>query len=207
MEKLEKQLGKNELVGMVSPKIIYYGSNIIQYVGYTEMNFYTGRNACIGQFEEDHNQYQDRTGKTGYAHGAAMMVKRAAIEKAGLMAENFFLYYEELDWCERIKKAGFEVWIEADATIYHKESMSVGKQSGLKEYFMTRNRILFERKHVSPLTFSIFLVYFLLIVCPRNIIGYVKNRQYEFIPLFFKAIAWNFRNDENSNDVSFPGHF
>ncbi|MFX5506310.1 hypothetical protein ABTD43_20225, partial [Acinetobacter baumannii] len=75
------------------------------------MNYYTARNSCIGQFERDNGQYDHLLGETGFAHGAAMMVKREAIEKAGLMAENFFLYYEELDWCDRIKRSGYAIWV------------------------------------------------------------------------------------------------
>jgi len=201
--KLEKVLTTNPLAGIVSPKIHYYNqANLLQYAGYTEMNFYTGRNGCIGQFEKDEGQY--KSGETGYAHGAAMMVKKEAIEKAGVMSENFFLYYEELDWCERIKKSGFKIWVETGALIFHKESMSVGKQSALKEYFMNRNRILFERKHASSFAFAVFITYFLLLVVPRNIVSYIKNKQYHFIPLFLKAIWWNFRNDVDSNLLYFP---
>ena len=82
--------------------------------------------------------------------------------------------------------------------------MSVGKQSALKEYFMNRNRILFERKHASSFAFAVFITYFLLLVLPRNIVNYIKNKQYQFIPLFLKAIWWNFRNDVDSNVLYFP---
>ncbi|MFX9027493.1 hypothetical protein ABTN22_18650, partial [Acinetobacter baumannii] len=92
-------------------------------------------------YEKDNGQYDNIVQQIGYGHGAAMMLKKEAIEKAGLMAENFFLYYEEMDWCDRIKKSGYEIWINTNALIYHKESISVGKRSALKEFFMNRNRI------------------------------------------------------------------
>jgi GT2 family glycosyltransferase len=120
------------------------------------------------------------------------------------MAENFFLYYEELDWCERIKKAGFEIWMNTNACIYHKESISVGQRSALKEYFMNRNRILFERKNASVYERWLFYIYFILIVTPRNILFYIEQREAQFIPVLLKAIWWNVTNKKNSNYLGYP---
>ena len=200
IETLVSLLDKNNRIGVVSPKIRYFDAkDVLQYAGFTNMDFKTARNKCIGLKEIDTGKYDHLTGPTGYAHGAAMMVSREAIEKAGLMAENFFLYYEELDWFERIKRAGFEIWVCMSALIYHKESMSVGKNSPIKEYYMNRNRILFVRKNTTIINRIIFYVYFLVVVTPRNLIKYMKEKEFSFIPLLFKAILWNFRNNINSN--------
>ena len=205
VRKLVSTLDENPKVGIISPKILYYQTRIIQYAGYTPLNYLTARNRCIGQFENDNGQYDIHIGKTGYAHGAAMMVRRQAIDKAGIIAENFFLYYEELDWCERIRKQGYQIWVNPEAVIYHKESMSVGKQSPLKEYYMNRNRILLVRKH-APRLYPVFLTYFLCIVTPVKIIRYLKLGQARFIPLFAKAIWWNFTHKTNSPQIFYPSH-
>lgn len=203
--KLVQTMESNPKIGMISPKIHYFDHpGMLQYTGYTPMNYYTGSNACIGQFEEDNGQYDSLSGVTGYAHGAAMMIRREALEKAGVMAENYFLYYEELDWCERIRKAGYEIHTDLSALIYHKESVSVGKRTALKEYFMNRNRILFIRKNASSFAFFIFCCYFLALVVPRNLLHYIKNKEYSFIPVFFKAITWHFSNKPDSNYLGYP---
>lgn len=198
-------LDNNPKVGMVSPKIRYFDQpTVLQYVGFTAMNYYTMRNSCIGQFEEDQGQYDHTTGPTGYIHGAAMMVRREAIEKAGLMAENFFLYYEEMDWNDHIKRAGYQIWVEPKVLIYHKESVSVGRASGLKEYFMNRNRILFIRRNApSAFTVIVFYTYFILLVTPRNIINYMRQGHKGFTALLLKAISWNFTHAKNSTDLGY----
>jgi len=202
---LVKVLDDNGTVGMVSPKIKYYNDrSLIQYAGYTPMNYYTGRNSCIGLREKDKGQYDHITGPTAYCHGAAMMIRKEAIEKAGLMNENFFLYYEEVDWCERIKRAGYQAWVCTDALIWHKESVSVGKKSKLKEYFMNRNRILFIRRNAPFFKKMTFYVYFILLVSPRNILAYIKDKNYNFIPMLLKAIWWNFTHSKNSNNLGYP---
>lgn len=192
-------------VGAVSPKINYFDQpNVVQYAGFTPMNYYTARNSCIGQFEPDQGQYDHSAGPTGYAHGAAMMVKREAIDKAGLMAEHFFLYYEEMDWCDHIKKAGYQIWFEPAALIYHKESMSVGKASGLKEYFMNRNRILFIRRNAPLPARLFFYMYFTGVVAPRNIITYMRKGYKGFTNLLLKAIWWNATESKNSTRLGYP---
>ncbi len=191
-------------IGIISPKIKYFDQpDTLQYVGFTPMNYYTCRNKCIGQFEKDCGQYDDLTGPTGYIHGAAMMISRAALSAAGNMAENFFLYYEEMDWCENIKAAGYEIWVNPKAVIYHKESMAVGKNSALKAYFMNRNRILFIRRNADLVARSFFYSYFLLFVTPRNCLKYLREDNADFIKVLFRAIVWNLKNGVNSSKLGY----
>lgn len=205
VEKLVVILDSDFTIGMVSPKIRYHqDKNLIQYAGFTPMDFNTARNRCIGLMEEDTGQYDNTTGPTGFAHGAAMMVKREAVEKAGLMAENFFLYYEEMDWCERIKQQGYQIWVEPAALIYHKESVSVGKKSALKEFFMNRNRILFIRRNAPALSQLIFCCHFTLLVTPRNILNYLKEKRTDLVKQLFNSIIWNITNRKTSTHLGFP---
>ncbi|PWK78778.1 hypothetical protein LX99_01230 [Mucilaginibacter oryzae] len=205
VETLVNVLDNNAAVGMISPKINYFSDKLlIQYAGYTPMNYYTARNSCIGLRQKDEGQFDHITAPTAYCHGAAMMIRKEAIDKAGMMNENFFLYYEEVDWCEHIIRAGFKAWVCTEALIYHKESVSVGKKSKLKEYFMNRNRILFIRRNAPLFKKVFFYFYFLLLVVPRNIIGYVKQKQYDFIPMLLKAVWWNFTHSKNSSDLGYP---
>jgi len=198
--KLVHTLDRHPEAGVVSPKIMYHDKpDIIQYAGFSPMNFYTGRNRCIGQYEKDSGQYDNMPGPTGYAHGAAMMVRREAIEKAGTMPEDFFLYYEEMDWCERIKRAGYQIWLEPRAVIYHKESLSVGKESPLKEYYMTRNRILFIRRNAGFLARKLFILHFTFLVTPRNTAVYLLNGKYDLLKAFFKGWSDGIRDVRGKN--------
>ncbi len=194
----------NSSIGMLSPKIMYFDQpDVIQYAGFTDMNFYTARNHCVGQFETDRGQYDHIVAPTGYAHGAAMMISRHALVKAGNMAEHFFLYFEEMDWCEKIKAAGFEVWVNTNATIFHKESLAVGKNSALKTYFMNRNRILFIRRNARAHHKVVFYLYFALIVTPRNCLKYIMEGNISYIKVLFQAIYWNLTNTTFSRHLGY----
>jgi len=204
METLSESLHADPRIGIVSPKILYYDEpTIIQYAGFTSMNFYTCRNKCIGQFEQDLGQYDHIVAETGFAHGAAMMITRKALQASGPMAENFFLYFEEMDWCERIKRAGFKVYVNTEASIFHKESLSVGKNSALKEYFMNRNRLLFIRRNATLSQRIFFYFYFCSLVVPRNILNYLRSGNSSYVSILFGAISWNLKNDISSSNLGY----
>jgi len=205
VEALADTLDKHPATAIVCPKIHYFtDKDVIQYAGFTKMNFFTCRNSCIGEHEKDNGQYNNASGPTAYAHGAAMMVRTSATAKAGLMAENFFLYYEEGDWCESFKRAGYTIEVNMQALIYHKESISVGKNSLMKEYFMNRGRILFIRRNATAFQTFIFWIYFALVVTPRNILAYKKNKQKGYARALKNAIWWNMTHRVDSAELGWP---
>lgn len=177
LELLIERFKNNAKIGMVCPKIRFaWKPQPIQFAGYTPLSPVTMRNHSIGYNEEDHGQY-DFPHPTPYAHGAAMMVKREAIERVGLIPECFFLYYEELDWSMMFTRAGYEIWYDPCFTIYHKESQTTGQDSPLKTYYCTRNRLLFIKRNISaPIKYASYL-YIISIVATRDIIkSIVKGR-------------------------------
>ena len=87
----------------------------------------TLRNALIGF--ENLTTGDTTPHDTPYAHGAAMMVRRETLEKAGPMPEIYFLYYEELDWSVRIREQGRRIAYDPRCTVFHKESATTGQQS------------------------------------------------------------------------------
>ena len=104
IQALIDRLESSPAIGVVCPKIRFaWGSNPIQFTGYTPLSKITVRNQSIGFGEEDRGQY-NTPHPTPYAHGAAMLIKREAIEKTGLMPECFFLYYEELYTIKRVSQ-------------------------------------------------------------------------------------------------------
>ena len=174
---LISRLGADEKIGVVCPKIRFaWGSNPIQFAGYTPLSPITMRNRAIGYGEEDNGQY-DTAHPTPYAHGAAMMVKREVIERAGLMPECYFLYYEELDWSMMIRRADYEIWYEPACTVYHKESQSTGQNSPLRTYYITRNRLLFVKRNIQGLDKYLSYLYLTTFVATKDILKYIAQRR------------------------------
>lgn len=180
--------------GVASPKFHYYfQKGTIEYAGYQSVNIFTGRNGMIGCREKDEGQY-DELRPTHYAHGGAMMVSRKVIEQVGGLHEAFFLYYEEFDWCNQIKKKGFNIYYQPKSLIYHKESMTTGKESPLKTYYLTRNRILFMRRNTPLPGLLVFLAYFALFTIPKNTLQFILRKQKDHLRSFWRGIMWHFNS-------------
>ena len=186
---LTNRLESSDKVGMVCPKIRFaWGNNPIQYAGYTPLSHITLRNQSIGCGEPDHGQY-DTAHPTPYAHGAAMMVKREVIEKAGLMPECYFLYYEELDWSMMIRRTGYDIWYEPAVTIYHKESQTTGQSSPLKSYYMTRNRLLFVKRNTPSASRYLSYLYLICLVSCRDLLKYSFLHRFDLAKATIKGIS------------------
>ena len=185
---LINRLESDPKIGIVSPKIKFsWGDNLIQFAGYTPLSSITMRNRAIGCGKVDNGQY-DTAHSTPYAHGAAMMIKREVIDKAGLMPECYFLYYEELDWSMMIRRAGYDIWYEPACTIYHKESQTTGQNSPLRTYYITRNRLLFAKRNInSPQKYLTYL-YLIGIVALRDIIKYALHRRSDLAQATLKGL-------------------
>jgi len=181
----------NPVAGAASSKILYHNSGeTIQYAGSTRIDPFTGRSKRIGYMEKDRGQH-DMLRETDLAHGAAMMVPRRVVNRVGLMPEFFFLYYEEVDWCESIKKAGYKIYCVPGSKVYHKESMSVGKGSTLKTYYMTRNRLLYMRRNTAGFKKVTWIMFFLFFSLPKNAIVYSFQNDIEQARAFWRGLLWN----------------
>jgi len=175
------RLNNSSDIGIVCPKIRFaWSPKPIQFAGYTPLSNITIRNQAIGFGEEDHGQYETAH-PTPYAHGAAMLIKREAIDKVGLMPECYFLYYEELDWSMMFTRAGYQIWYEPKCTVYHKESQATGQHSPLRTYYITRNRLLLIKRNYHGITKWLSYIYIIGIVGVRDILRYLFTGRFSHI--------------------------
>lgn len=175
-------------MGAVSPLICYFSQpgqtiDTIQYAGMTRVSDITARNKTVGALQADRGQFAHPI-LTHYTHGAAMLVPRRVIDTVGSWPTDFFLYYEELDWCERIRRAGWSLWVEPRARIYHKESLTVSRMGPVKTYFMHRNRILFMRRNRPDQLLKFHLYYWGVILPKSSALLLLRGEWHNFIALW-----------------------
>ncbi|HUS01353.1 MAG TPA: glycosyltransferase family 2 protein [Chitinophagaceae bacterium] len=85
-------------------------------------------------------------GKLDYISGGSLFTGTHSFNDIGLLPDNYFLYWEETDWCYRAKKAGYKLCVCETAICYDKVSTTIGK-SFLADYYYTRNGLLFLSKY------------------------------------------------------------
>jgi GT2 family glycosyltransferase len=95
-----------------------------------------------------------------YVSGCIMIIRKEVCAKVGNLKENYFAYWEETEWCTRVKKAGNRVICANKAKAWHKEAATTTKNPGFVEYHITRNMFYFMKEHASKTNYRSFLLYF-----------------------------------------------
>jgi hypothetical protein len=167
--KLRKPLKKKE-IGMVAPKIYFSKGREFHYKDYKESErgkviWYAGGlidwdnmyGHHRGVDEVDHGQF-DEVEETDFATGCCIALRRDVLEEIGLLDAKTFLYYEDLDWSVRTRRAGYKVMFNPESVIWHKNAGSTkGSGSDLHVYYQTRNRFHYGLKY-APIRTKIALI-------------------------------------------------
>lgn len=192
----------------VSPLIRYAQEEgqPVQFAGFTPLSHYTLRNRGIGHGDLRVEKYLSPS-KTPYLHGAAMLVKSEVVCYVCRLPEMYFLYFEELDWCESLLRIGYRFYYEPCCTVYHKESRSTGVDSPLKVFYMTRNRFLFAYRNRSTNSRCICFCYLLGLVVPRDIITHLRNKRYSQAKAVWRGVCAYFKlkkeQKTDKDDITF----
>jgi len=153
LEPLVKTAESEQSIGLVCPKIYYHAKpNTLWFAG-SEMRGIRGV-AHLGDGEVDRGQY-DSQEDVGFLTGCALLIKKSVLESVGFLDDDFFLYYEDVDYCLRASAAGYRLVYQPASVIWHKVKQSTSKKSGLVQFFIEKNVCLLAYKNgFNPLLFS-----------------------------------------------------
>lgn len=171
---------ENSEIGIITCKAYYFNSNRIWYAG-GDINTLKGNASHAGYNEIDNGQY-DEEKYVGFASGCCMLLSRKAILDTGLMTEDYFLYYEDTDYCCRIKNSGYKIFYCPRAVIYHKVSASTKASSPMYNYYYTRNRCFFIKRNIKGLKKFTGYTYFIVRMIAKGEL-FKKNVKYIYIGL------------------------
>ena len=179
LKTLVRRLEADPKNGGVSPMLKYnYAPDTLQYAGFTPFSSITLRNAAIGFNEKDQPQYRIAH-ETASLHGAAMMVRHNVLRTVGPMTEIYFLFYEEFDWAAQMHRAGYKLWYEPAAVVYHKESMTAKRGTPLREFYLSRARVLYARRNIPGIRKLLSCLYLSFIAAPKKSIIYLLHGKFQ----------------------------
>ncbi|MEQ6122349.1 glycosyltransferase family 2 protein [Reichenbachiella sp. MALMAid0571] len=105
---------------------------------------------------------------TSYVHGACMMISARALDEISLISEEYFLYFEELDWCQKAISSGWDIKVDSDCVA----SQAISKQNEKYYFYFTRGHIIFNKKF-NPLGWSGMILFYF-----NNIIHQIKSKDF-----------------------------
>lgn len=176
---------KHPNIGVVGPRVCEFNDpQIVQSTG-AMINFNTGRvNVLNNRVHED--KVKGEIIPCDYVGGACMLFNTKILDEVGYIPEDYFLFYEETEWCLNIKNKGYEVICNCNAKVVHKGSASINQISGLSEYFMYRNVVLFMKRNANIKQLFIFYPYLILYAVYR---GVIKKDGLKYAKYFYHGLT------------------
>lgn len=184
------RMQQDPAIGLCGSRLIYHHDRaLVQARGGAVYDARRGVGTHIGVHEplsapEDADQIE---AAMDYVVGASMMASRRFVDTVGLMTEDYFLYFEELDWATRGKQHGFKLAYAPASVVFHKEGATIGSShsgngSALSMRYLFRNRLLFTKRFFPGMLRSVQgnLLYETLV--------YLKRRQFRFAALAVQAL-------------------
>jgi GT2 family glycosyltransferase len=201
VKELVKVAETDEMIGFTTGKVYYFDEpDTLQTVGKKEHPIYWN-GGHIGNQEKDKGQYEE-IAERYFSDDIFTLVRKKMYDEIGSYDENFRFQSEEYDWQARAKQKGYKIFYAPNAKIWHKESMTIGKQSAFKAYFDARNPMIVILKYKSPEFFrKYFWNYF-----KKDIVGYslvrIKKMRLKVAwstwKGFFSGLRWGFKNHKFS---------
>lgn len=188
-----KYLENHKNVAFISPAIEEYKSDNVQSTGgdiILKKGLVTVKNS--GKKRKDLQTIIE----SDYIGGACLIFKTQITKDIGLIPENYFLFFEETEWCYRAKKRGFRNVCLTDTYIKHKGSASIDSISGLHAYLMERNRIVFlKRNSPNKIIYIVAVIYLKL--------KYIKKAIFEDKE-YLKYLKYINDGEKNKIDSKYP---
>lgn len=136
-------------IGIVGPMVYHFDEpTVIQSAGGMLGKYWESTH--LGKNEPDQGQYKEPH-LVEWISGCAILVRRTAIEQAGMLDADYFIYWEETEWCIRIGRAGWKIIHVPQAKLWHKGVQRNYSPKPSFTYYAARNHLVTLSKHKAPL--------------------------------------------------------
>jgi hypothetical protein len=192
---------------IISPKIYYYNEPNKIWAAGGGLNWKKGLSFHYGKDEIDKGQY-DQQKEIDFATGCCILIHKSVFDKIGFLAEEYFLYFEDTDFCVRAKRAGIKIIYEHKAKLWHKVSSTTGgEESLITLYYGNRNRLYFNDKF-NKKNKMYWLSYFYITRIIKFIIWFLKGERLKINIIIeakvnYKENKMGYREIINEKEIKF----
>ncbi len=161
-------------IGMLGPMVYHFNEqDVIQSAGGMLGKYWNSIH--LGQNEPDRGQFS-AIREVDWISGCAILVRRAVIEQVGMLDPNYFLYWEEIDWCLRASRAGWKIVHVPQARLWHKGVQRDYQPQPFVTYYVTRNHLFLLSKHKAPLIVWIYTLFQII----RSLVSWTIRPRWRF---------------------------
>jgi hypothetical protein len=191
IKKLLSELKENPDIGGIGPALINRKNDFqVSFGG--KVNFFSEaiKKVFLNRFTKyqlKRNQYKrDVT----WLSAACFMSTREVLKKAGMFDEKFFLYFEDIDLCMRIRKKGWRLVYQPKVKVFHEGGSSTKKRKLKSRYYYRESQIYFYQKHSSPFSLFLLKVFLSINFVFVLFLGFFKkNKDFKDRVRFFKLLS------------------
>lgn len=145
ISKLDEGLKSHEC-DMIVPKILYYDRTDMIWSAGGGFSVLRGRSKHYGFNKKDNGNF-DQLREVEYSPTCCMLIARGVFERIGVMDPNYFVYFDDADFCLRARRAGVKLVYFPEIKLLHKVSSIIGYRSETSIRYITRNHVYFVLKH------------------------------------------------------------
>ncbi len=148
---LVQALEDDSQAAAAGPLIYYHARPRVVWSAGGAIDWQRGETRMLGLGEHDNGQFDGPPRTVDFVTGCALLVRLSVVNEVGILDERFFAYYEEVEWCVRMQRAGYHILFVPQSKVWHKISPEAREASPQVHYYMTRNRLLFLHLTRAPL--------------------------------------------------------
>lgn len=167
IKELARVLVSDKRIGIVGPIMYYYRDPKRIWCAGIKRNHLTTVTTVVGRDHLDFGRFKNAQESEDFPN--AFMIRKSVFRQIGLFAEDYFpIHYDESDFCERARNAGYKVLMVPTAKIWHDVPLqqsdtcrTLKLHTPLRAYYTSRSRIIFTKRYSRPTRFVLFSMLFL----------------------------------------------
>ncbi len=187
IEEMLKVLKSSPKIGAVT--CLYFFTerpNILRTVS-LKLNMFLGKTTTPHQNRPYHGEFENKLLDIKFAGGGSLLVRRSTYDEIGFYPESYFLCYEDLEWCHKLRKKGYRIVLVGSAKLWHKEVTSGKKINPMRVYLNNRSQVLFMKRNAGWRNI-VFFPYLLLALYPAKAVLFLLKKNPEAANALTKGV-------------------